>query len=213
MAPDGTWRLIRHLGSLPTRHWGFSIYRTTYTPLSQQRFPDLIKTINSYMKRSILKEHGFNPALLTEPRRATYEMLCDCYRPTILDNTQLFNNISLPSVRSHFEAWSEQQHVFNPALPSQLHACLVIDDEMVNALADARPWVEGVADDAVDRKFNRLGWWVKVVEAWPDLEETLDGTMRVLIFELWRLWTAIHDPVPPIAHLERHWDCGGLYLG
>ncbi|KAL4899094.1 hypothetical protein BDW74DRAFT_184098 [Aspergillus multicolor] len=171
-----------------------------------------MKTINSYIRRGILNEHRWNPPLPTEPSRATYKMLCDRYRPTIMDDPQQFNNILLSSVRSHFEAWAARDDVFHASLPSQQHACLVIDDEVVEALADARPWVEGVIDYAVDRDANRLRWWVKVVEADPDLEETVDeydGTMKASIFELWPLWTATNDPVPPIAHLERYWDCVG----
>ncbi|CBF89258.1 predicted protein [Aspergillus nidulans FGSC A4] len=147
---------------------------------------------------------------LTQPDRGTYEMLWNRYQPTIMDNQQKFNSLPLSSVRSHFEEWAEQQDI-NRVLSSQRRACLVIDDEVIDALADARPWIAGGMDDVLDFHQNSLRWWVKVVEAWPDLEETYDdydGSMKASIFALWRLWKDIKDPEPTMASLPRNEENG-----
>jgi hypothetical protein len=58
---------------------------------------------------------------------------------------------------------------------------------VLEALADARPWLEGGMDDILDFRQNSLRWWVKVAEAWPDLEETFDdydGSIEASVFAL-----------------------------
>ncbi|RDW64395.1 uncharacterized protein DSM5745_09806 [Aspergillus mulundensis] len=211
--------LISSLRHFPQARWGFTIYRTTYTPLSDRHFPRIIETINSWTKRGADKDYSLVNPYLNLTHRSAYNLLCARYRPTVMENPHEFNDIPLSSVRSHFETWGSQQDI-NLVWSSQTRACLVIDDEVVEALADAVPWIEGVTDDTAVYRQNSLRWWVKVVEAEPDLEDTYfgpgdyDGTMmKASVLALWPLWKDITDPEPTMADIYDVGTEGGIYVG
>ncbi|KAJ0417201.1 hypothetical protein BJY00DRAFT_316156 [Aspergillus carlsbadensis] len=133
--------------------WGFAIYRTAYGPQSHQLFPQVLKLINSSTKRAIFEEKSWSDAY-AEP--ATYEAIGSRYHPVITND----------SARGERDGISRR-------------TCIVIDDEVLQTLADAvaqlpREAEEDVVDDHTTHLLKRKAWWwVKTVEAWPDLEELL----------------------------------------
>lgn len=205
MIPVPTSSLLGRLSLHPTITWGFLIYRTTYTPQSEERFPAILETIRSLMRPYILREQAQVSEFLgpSHPEVTGYDMIWPRYRPVLMNNPE-FDKMPLSSVRSHFESWIKSQDEAL-TLPSQQHICLVIDNDAVEACAHARPLREGETTRELRRNGNRQNWWVRAVEAWPELDESsdgYDGTMRVSLFDVWDLWALVWNPTP-VAHLDR----------
>ncbi|PKX96923.1 uncharacterized protein P174DRAFT_438728 [Aspergillus novofumigatus IBT 16806] len=181
MVPTPSKRLINRLRLPKAPSWGFVIYRTTYSPQSYRQFPRIIELTNSCIKREILEEYA-----------------CAKHHPIIIEDRTRLNGISLHGVRSHYESWIDDyaggrgRENYNWGYSTQRHVCLVVDEEYYKK------------------------WWVKAVEPWPEIDEVereatgFDGTMKVSVFSLFCLWTAMYDPYP-MWMLRR--DANGLYTG
>ncbi|KAL2817180.1 hypothetical protein BJX63DRAFT_386318 [Aspergillus granulosus] len=198
MLPFPTKSLGNHLRYVATRTWGFVIYRTTYTPYSHQRFPQIVEILNSCIRSEIFTEYAsYAYDIHGRPIdcRALYDLIWARHRPVIMDNPAKFNRISLEAVRSHFESWVGPEEDVDPnRQTAQTHACLVVDEEVLNVLSDVKPLPEDVSVEYL----MPATWWVKSVEAYPDLEddplEVWDGTLKVPIRGLWHFWKMVDDP-------------------
>ncbi|RLL97666.1 hypothetical protein CFD26_105614 [Aspergillus turcosus] len=226
MVPRPALRLIDELRRPQAPTWGFVIYRTTYTPQSYRQFPQIIELTNSCIKREIFKEYAAaieeypGPA---EELKSGYELICSKHRPIIIEDRNRLNGISLHSVRSHFESWMDDRasgrgrEDWQWGYPTQRRVCLVVDEEVCQVLeqADARPIRKGSEEDRQSWRYLDK-WWVKAVEAWPEIDEWemedtgFDGTMKASVLTLWRLWLHMDDP-DPMWMLRR--DKDGLYTG
>ncbi|KAL2789363.1 hypothetical protein BJX66DRAFT_307012 [Aspergillus keveii] len=216
MIPTPTWRLYSSLKKRPSATWGFAIYRTACSPHSHLQFPQVMELINSSIKKSAVEE-----SLGCES--VVYKTILSRYRPVIMDDPSEFAGLSLADVRSHFETYTEDRKARGEWDGISRCACVVVDDEVLRVVTDAvakarttRVKAEEageVVDEPRTRYLNGKAWWVKTVEAWPDLDEThddYDGSMNCSVFALWRLWQWASDP-HPLASLMR--DENGAYIG
>jgi hypothetical protein len=152
--------LAAFLEGSTTARWGFVIYRTTYTPYSNRRFPQLVNLFSACIRRELFEEHASDRFDVTgrpiPDCRAMYDLIWARHRPVIMDDPAKFEGMTLQAVRSHFEGWVVQRP---PVLeeeegdvgtlvevevdfshpPSQTHACLVFDEEVLRALTRAKP--------------------------------------------------------------------------
>ncbi|GFF59710.1 hypothetical protein IFM46972_11455 [Aspergillus udagawae] len=220
MIPTPTQHLIDWLRLPKAPSWGFVIYRTTYSPQSYRQFPQIIELTNSLIKREILHEYATSKDSYAGPPEELkngYQLICAKHRPIIIEDRTQLNGISLHGVRSHFESWIDDyasgrgRENYNWGYSTQRHVCLVVDEEVCQALenADTKLIREGAGEYL--RK-----WWVKAVEPWPEIDEWereatgFDGTMKVSVFSLFFLWTDMEDPYP-MWMMRR--DANGLYTG
>jgi hypothetical protein len=220
MIPSPTRRLIGRLRLPQAPLWGFIIYRTTYTPQSYHQFPRIIELPSSFIKREILHEYETSKesyAGAPKELKNDYQLICAKHHPIIIEDRTQLNSISLHGVRSHFESWIDD-HVdgrgrenHNWGYSTQRHVCLVVDEEVCQTLGDADArLIGGAAGEYLEK------WWVKAVEPWPEIDEWereatgFDGTMKVSVFDLFRLWTHMDDPYP-MWMMRR--DANGLYTG
>ncbi|KAL4867512.1 hypothetical protein BDV12DRAFT_171324 [Aspergillus spectabilis] len=179
--PMATKNLLDFLRGTPGMTWGFVIYRTTYTPQSNLQFPKLLDIFQANIQRRISTE--LEPSSYIGHSRADNELLMARYRPVVMDNPK-FNKLSIPEVRSHFEAWVglPDQVMDDDIRPDeQKSACLVIDEEVMEVLADAKPYRRE------DYPVSVIRHWVKAVEAYPD-DDGLEY-LKVPIPDLWSFWS------------------------
>ncbi|KAL4929881.1 uncharacterized protein BDV17DRAFT_290237 [Aspergillus undulatus] len=201
MVPQPIRLIIDNLQAFPKKTWGFTIYRTTYTTVSQQRFPRIIDTINTYIRRGISKEHL--DWLTRAPHRAPYDMI---YSATARSSgiTAIYTTTSHCQPSAHtLEAWAEKQDL-QSGLPSDKRVYLVRKKRLKIV---AIGLLETRNRRYMDLK-NEEKWWIKA----PELEETIDdydGTMRALVLASWTLAQDTYDPEP----LAFQWGEDGLYMG
>lgn len=77
--------------------WGFTIYRTTYTPQSEAAFPAIVDLITAYVKDGLYKERK---ALLEGPRAnevdiAIVDEIWTKYKPRVIEDAAQFNGASI----------------------------------------------------------------------------------------------------------------------
>lgn len=215
-----TRHLLRGLEARPTETWGYVIYRTTYTPVSDRVFPLALQTIHHHIRKAVLYDRAEAREILgvQDPLVISHDLLWPRYSSIIMDNCDNFNAIPLSSVRSHFESWMEGREREEMDSRIEHGICLAIDDEVLRAFADARariPAGDGPvgADDALVDVDKLDKWCVKTVEAWPELDEAdddYDGVMKARVRSLWDLWQRTTDRYP-VAYLRREED--GVFEG
>jgi hypothetical protein len=92
--------LIEHkgfLGEIQTlEHWGYDIYRTVYTPESDEKWEAAIAKIDSYVKADL---YGQNPDV---ERKELSDTILAKYRNTIIQDPAVFDQASQDSLRTHF---------------------------------------------------------------------------------------------------------------
>lgn len=172
--------LENRLFSLP--NWGYIIYRTTYTAESDTAFPRIIKYIETCLKNEFFKE------VTQQPRYRNSDIPTEIwskYQSTIIEDSIQFDEASLETIRTHFEAWVDSQgrrDSFN-----KYRVCLIIDDESFRTLKDAP--VENAENDIDELRF------VKALEAFPitDSLSTFPGWMKCWTQTLWFLWENMGD--------------------
>lgn len=176
--------------------WGYVIYRTTYTPLSDARFPGIVELLNAGMKHTLFLEYEYSTVGHEDRPRAPFDSIWAHHRQVIMDDRALFEGKSFDSLRLHFNGWVREQGKSPGALPGYA-LFLVVDEESLQSLSTA-PSVHQVGQNAFDF-LRRHKWWVKAVEACPD-EEELDqdfhGWMKCSIFDQWTLWGDMDDNSP-----------------
>lgn len=208
-------KLASDLQCFPTSTWGFVIYRTTYTPLSDREFPLVLQTINRHIRTALLAQRAEARQILGDRNSlaSSLDVIWPRFRTTIMDNRNRFN-VPLSYVRSDVESWLRSQK--RQGDNSDHNICLAVDGEALKAFADARaglpaedrPGDVGIASTDMDG----LGkWCLKAVEAWSELDEAwddYDGIMKTQVRVLWELWQVTTDNYP-VAYLQR--EANGTY--
>ncbi|KAJ5142745.1 uncharacterized protein N7515_001532 [Penicillium bovifimosum] len=189
--PDTTWELFHNLRVHPS--WGYVIYRTTYPSVSDAHFSTVFNYLEACIRKSFFAEAAEYPYCY---RR------CDAARW----GTNRFDSRS-------FEEWVDaqgQRDKFN-----QYRMCIVIDEECLQTLL-------GTSAEALDQETqyvrDKTVRYVKVVEAWPIIDEgdedEFPGWMKCWSRALWDLWSMMGDG----AEMSLSWDkisdfCPGVYRG
>jgi hypothetical protein len=121
-----------------------------------------------------------------------------CHRLTIIEDSQAFDSATIEDVRSHFESWVEGQGQRDKW--NKYRVCMVIDEETLQLLNEV-PSAEGHAEmHGLYCVKEVKEWYVKVIEAFPDPEETegveeYEGWTDCLIYALVRLWHSMDDAI------------------
>jgi hypothetical protein len=206
---DSLWELFDKLKIHPT--WGYIIYRTTYSSESTAHFSTVIKYLEACIKKSFFAEaaecanesNGVDPAI--------YEGIWARHSLTIIEDVTQFDGASIDSIRAHFEGWVDtqgQRDKFN-----KYRMCIVIDEECLQTVLGIS--AESLESETEYHRDDTIRY-VKVVEAWPDLDENDDfpGWMKCWSRVLWDLWKMMCDG----DEMSLSWDkiddfCPGVYCG
>ncbi|KAL6230628.1 hypothetical protein BDW75DRAFT_244632 [Aspergillus navahoensis] len=188
--------------------WGCTIYRTTYTPLSEACFAKIIELIEVLTTEDVrvYDDHNGTP----EEREAAKMTLFQTHQPIVHDDKAQFDGISLNDVRSHYQEYVQAVPAGEGRPWTNEHFCVVVDDEVVEHLARAEK-------EKLLARDKEYGWfvedagdyWVKVVETDPP-EEDDAGWMKASIYSLWGLWTDM-DGITGMSTSEAMDD--GPYVG
>ncbi|KAL7655329.1 unnamed protein product [Aspergillus niger] len=150
------------------QHWGYTIYRTTFSTQADAAFPTILRYLDACIKKSLFSE----------------------YQSTVIEDAARFTGASIESVRDHFEASVENQDrrdLFNSD-----RMCIVIDEESLLTLPDAS--VEGLEAEGPTHVHESTRF-LKVLEAWPTVDEydSFPGWMKCSPRALWDLWKMMGD--------------------
>lgn len=207
--PGSTEELHHRLQS--ESHWGYTIYRTTFSAQADAAFPTILRYLDACVKKSLFSEcasySGESPGV--DP--AIYQGLWAKYQSTIVEDAARFAGASIESVRDYFEAVVEGQgrrDFFNSD-----RICIIIDEESLLTLLDAS--VEALEAERPDHVLETTRF-VKVLEAWPivDQYDSFPGWMKCSPRALWDLWKMMGDG----EEMRNSWEDmddmdGGVYCG
>jgi hypothetical protein len=174
--------------------WGWVVYRTTYK--SDSAFCRAINIINSWIKREVYKDLRYSG--VQDPDPTPNDELWACHRLTIMEDSQIFNGATIEDVRSYFESWVEGQGQRDKW--NKYRVCMVINEEIIQLLNEVPSAEEHVEMHGLYCMKEIKEWYVKVVEAFPDPDETEDveeykGWMNCSIYALLRLWISMDDAI------------------
>ncbi|KAJ5117410.1 hypothetical protein N7448_011042 [Penicillium atrosanguineum] len=171
--------------------WGFTIYRTIYTPESDAAFTEVVDTITAYVKNEFYKTYESlreNPRIGDKADIAVFDELWAAYKPRVMDDATQFNGLSIDQLRIQFEAWAEEQDKVDQ-FPSY-RMFIVVDEESFNSLLNAP------APTELPKGIKwRIAHYVKLVEAWQeqDRDSRFPGWMKCSLKGLWDLWRSMQD--------------------
>ncbi|KAH8815523.1 hypothetical protein F5884DRAFT_747062 [Xylogone sp. PMI_703] len=175
----------RNLRNLFEPTWGFTIFRTTYTPESDTQFPLFLAKLDLYVKYSIDTDlnpdfPGSDPSFDTAPNE---EMMRPFKNDVVEDNT--LSGASVDEVRDAFAKWLEGKgvdleitHIYAP-----YRVCIMADEAVLNSV------MAGPDDPSLNSELDTV--WVKMVEYSAPGEEKWQGWLKVGLNALYYFWSNV----------------------
>ncbi|KAH7377961.1 hypothetical protein BKA64DRAFT_687615 [Cadophora sp. MPI-SDFR-AT-0126] len=154
--------LRQNISSLwPT--WGYTIYRTAYTPESESAWPSLLTKLVAYIHYEIfeeIREHEKYFELTHGPLAPSpNEEVWATYKPRIMSDKGLYDGASVEDIRRFWKADVEGRGEPINGSRTGDNVCLVINEEVFAMVRDAPE-----PDKLVERE-NRA--WIRVIDgAW-----------------------------------------------
>lgn len=164
------------LCNLQSRNWGFTIYRTEYGELSDQKWQALLDKIHTQVAEE-LEVHGGDD-------QQTVEKMLSLFRLDARSDADLLQHRSMDDVRQLYQDNQVSRGGLDANLPT--HCCfLLADAEVLEAVGCGEYFVKCVQVDyvAADHipKNTRLGWgqryfgWMKmttrsILDLWWELD-------------------------------------------
>ncbi|KAJ5317721.1 hypothetical protein N7508_002229 [Penicillium antarcticum] len=155
--------------------WGFIIYRTVYTPESEELWPIVMERMAHQLKRGIRGELD-HPRELDGDETRPEQLIEESHKDVIISDPNRWGSASIEQIRGHFAKYLRKIKHEDCSEKSRFASCLVIDERSLKSIA----------------KGERNGF-VGVVDARYNPEERYDkasyrGFMRVQIKALWELY-------------------------
>ncbi|CZR54304.1 uncharacterized protein PAC_04188 [Phialocephala subalpina] len=166
-----------HLRS-PNTTWGFAIFRTVYTPESDSNWDALLEKLNAYVRFEV--RYDFEKGLDPEPN----DVVAESFKNLIFDDRGKYDGMELDA------------GIID-------RVCLVIDEEIFNALRDA-------PDPAEDLS----GASIKVIDRVNDAEDShphYEGWVTAGVGGLWRVYQIMMTSIGLGTRCEKGND-GMLYF-
>ncbi|CDM37042.1 unnamed protein product [Penicillium roqueforti FM164] len=156
--------------------WGYIIYRTVYTPESEELWPiakeKLIRVMHEWMKGELHHETRYG----NDPRPE--QLIEESHKDVIISDPGRWDGASIEQVRAHFAQYLRKIKQEEHCDDSRFAVCLMIDERSLNSLVKT--------DDP-------HGGFVGVVDGRYDTAKRYDsplyrGFMRSLVCALWPLY-------------------------
>ncbi|RFU27622.1 hypothetical protein B7463_g8705, partial [Scytalidium lignicola] len=172
----------RNLRSLFEPTWGFTIFRTAYTPESDTQFPLFLAKLDLYVKYSIDtdlnpdfpgSDSSFDPA-------PNEEMMRRFKNDVVEDHT--LNGASVDEVRDAFAKWlrGKEVNLEITYIYAPYRVCIMADEAVLNSVT-AR-----LEDLSQNTELDTV--WVKMVEYSASGEEKWQGWLKVGLSALYYFW-------------------------
>ncbi|OBT50514.1 hypothetical protein VE04_08766 [Pseudogymnoascus sp. 24MN13] len=177
--------ICRKLRSLHQPTWGFTVFRTVYTPQSDVQFPLFLSKLDVYVKNNIddeLRSDRFSGPS-TEPLfdSGPNEEMKRRYANDVIEDPVL-DGASVDDVRDAFTKWLKDNGV--DLEMHQLYArhrvCIMVDEDVLDSVA------AGPEDPNQSHEFEDV--WVKVVEYLAPGEQEWQGWLKVGLNALNYFW-------------------------
>ncbi|KAJ5639540.1 uncharacterized protein N7484_007402 [Penicillium longicatenatum] len=181
--------------------WGYTIYRTVYTPESDLHWEAAADAIRANIFATLDWQ-------LKNGRRQdkhSHRLVREGYRSLVFEDKARFDGATISQIREHFKASVNNE----PApLGNRFRWCLVIDQEALQSFIRHPEPAGTYIQDEPDAK-EKNGAWVTVVD--PDWKATNEyserfypGFMRIHLNRLFRL--AYNGDVMPMSHMSTDMD-------
>ncbi|OQE46117.1 hypothetical protein PENCOP_c001G02232 [Penicillium coprophilum] len=96
--------------------WGYTIYRTTYTPQSNAGFPRMVDLTANYMKDGFYScyesSRQYNPRA-NEFKITPWDEIWPNYQPRVIEDSSQFDGASIDQLREHFRAEAAELDVLD----------------------------------------------------------------------------------------------------
>ncbi|KAJ5141856.1 Mitochondrial carrier protein LEU5 [Penicillium atrosanguineum] len=174
--------------------WGYIIYRTVYTAESDELWPiamdKLAKVINYSIDSDFLAEIQYKEPEDPEPDADAERLVKETHKDVIFSDKQFWDGASTEQVRQHF---SEYLRASKGRGTGRFEGCLLIDERSLKSIVaspDPQPWVKGRRTKKPSQPWGFIGM---IDGRYPEnrYEPRYTGYMRVEIFSLWNLYTAL----------------------
>jgi hypothetical protein len=127
---DDRLGFLEEIGS--SGHWGYLIYRTVYTPESDEKWDAVVAKIDTYVKGDLYRAADPN-----EERKAVSNSILARYRNTILQDPDAFDHASPDTLREHFlQLLADNGKRLNDSGPDN-RMFMMIDEETLNSILAA----------------------------------------------------------------------------
>ena len=172
--------------------WGFIIYRTVYTPESEELWPIVMERMAHQLHRGIECELD-HPMELHGDESRPEQLIEESHKDVIISDPSRWDGASIEQVRGHFAVYLRKIKQEDYSEESRFASCLVVDERSLKSIA----------------KEDRNGF-VGVVDGRYNPEERYDnpsyrGFMRVQIKALWDLYVN-YDWEPMSTLCPKHPD-------
>ncbi|KAJ5522028.1 hypothetical protein N7527_006143 [Penicillium freii] len=172
--------------------WGYIIYRTVYTPESEELWPIVMKRMAHQLNRGIECELD-HPRELHGDESRPEQLIEESHKDVVISDPSRWDGASIEQVRGHFAVYLRKIKQEDYSEESHFASCLVVDERSLKSIA----------------KDDRNGF-VGVVDGRYNPEERYDnpsyrGFMRVQIKALWDLYVN-YDWEPMSTLCPKHPD-------
>jgi hypothetical protein len=168
--------------------WGYTIYRTTYTPQSNAAFPRMVDLTTKYMKDGFYNYYEssrqFNPRA-NEFNITPWDEIWPNYQPRVIEDASQFDGASIDQLREHFRAEATKRDVLDEFPGYRMF--IVIDEESFQTLQNA-PLPEDSKYEEKRRHYVKLGEALEV-----DPYESFPGWMKCSLSSLFEVWADMQD--------------------
>ncbi|KAJ5196518.1 hypothetical protein N7449_006997 [Penicillium cf. viridicatum] len=170
--------------------WGYTIYRTTYTPQSHAAFPRVVDLTTKYMKDKFYEDYEsyfrFSPDA-NEFKRAPFDEMWAHHKPRVIEDASQFDGTSIDHARDHFKAWATDQGKVD-SFPSY-RMSVMIYEESFQTLQNA-PLPENLPSRPEDMRRH----YVKVVEASEeDPQPPFPGWIKCSLPKMFSVWSDMQE--------------------
>lgn len=168
--------------------WGYTIYRTTYTPQSNAAFPRMVDLTTKHMKNGFYWEYEESlrwRSNANEFIKTPWDEIWPNYQPRVIQDASQFDGASIDQLREHFRADAIKRDWLD-MFPSY-RMFIVIDEESCQRLQNA-PFPEDSKYEERRNHYVTLGEALEV-----DPQEDFPGHMKCSLTSLWELWDNMQD--------------------
>ncbi|KFY59938.1 hypothetical protein V496_05479 [Pseudogymnoascus sp. VKM F-4515 (FW-2607)] len=182
---EWTRSTCRNLRSLHQPTWGFTIFRTVYTPQSDAQFSLFLAKLDSYVKSSI--DYELRPSPFIAPSTeapfdsSPNEEMKRRHANDVIEDLNL-DGASIDEVRSAFTKWLKDSGV-DLELPdpyTRHRVCIMVDEAVLNSV------VAGPEDPNQSHELESV--WVRVVAYFSPGQQEWQGWLKVGLNALYFFW-------------------------